>query len=95
MERLGSAGIPCSPVRTFDEVVEHPQTAARNMFPEIDCPVDGRRRVVGPAVKLSETPARVTNAAPGLGQDTEAVLAELLGLDEDAIGSLAKAGIIP
>src|SRR5215470_6319851 len=33
LRKLGSAGIPCSPVRTFAEVVEHPQAVFREMFP--------------------------------------------------------------
>ena len=70
IERLGAAGIPCSPVRTFAEVVAHPQTAVREMFPTIDCPATGPHRVTGCPVKLSDTPAHVGPAAPGLGEHT-------------------------
>jgi crotonobetainyl-CoA:carnitine CoA-transferase CaiB-like acyl-CoA transferase len=89
MERLGAAGIPCSPVLNFGEVVAHPQTAEREMFPTI-----GAYRVTGPPVKLSSTPGCVGAAAPALGEHTGAVLAELLGLDAGAVEDLRRSGTI-
>jgi formyl-CoA transferase/CoA:oxalate CoA-transferase len=89
MERLGAAGIPCSPVLNFAEVAAHPQTAVRGMFPTV-----GAHRVTGPPVKLSATPGGVGDAAPELGEHTADVLGELLGLDAGAIGDLRRAGVI-
>jgi crotonobetainyl-CoA:carnitine CoA-transferase CaiB-like acyl-CoA transferase len=83
-------GIPCSPVRTLDEVARDPQSAAREMFPEA-----GGIRITGPPVKLSATPGAVSQPAPKLGADTRATLAELLHLDQTAIDALAKSGAIP
>jgi formyl-CoA transferase/CoA:oxalate CoA-transferase len=94
IERLGAAGIPCSPVRNLAEVVAHPQTAAREMFPIIDGPATGPHRVTGCPVKLSETPAQLGPPAPLLGEHTPGVLSELLGLDGPAIEKLVDAGII-
>jgi crotonobetainyl-CoA:carnitine CoA-transferase CaiB-like acyl-CoA transferase len=92
--RLSAAGIPCSPVRNFAEVVEHPQTAVRDMFPTVDSPATGPHRVTGCPVKLSATPARVGPAAPGLGEHTPSVLSELLGMDAGAIEHLMESGIV-
>jgi glutaryl-CoA transferase len=89
MEQLGAAGIPCSPVLNFAEVVANPQTAVREMFPSI-----GADRVTGPPVKLSETPAQIGATAPSLGEHTGAALAELLDLDAGAIDDLRRAGVI-
>lgn len=94
VDRFHAAGIPCSPVRTFAEVVEHPQSALRGMFPTIACPVAGSHRVTGPAIKMSETPGRTGAPAPGLGEHTAQVLSDLLGLDARRLNSLAEAGII-
>jgi crotonobetainyl-CoA:carnitine CoA-transferase CaiB-like acyl-CoA transferase len=94
IERLGAAGIPCSPVRTFAEVVAHPQTVVREMFPTIDSPATGPHRVTGCPVKLSDTPAHIGPAAPALGEHTCDVLAELLGLDAREIGNLLDTGVI-
>jgi crotonobetainyl-CoA:carnitine CoA-transferase CaiB-like acyl-CoA transferase len=94
VDRLRSVGIPCSPVRSFQEVAEDSQTALRNMFPTIACPLAGPQRVIGPAVKLSETPARVGTSAPKLGEHTNAALGELLGLDANQIQVLTESGVI-
>ncbi len=94
IERLTAVGIPCSPVRTFSEVVDHPQTAIRAMFPTVDCPVAGPHHVTGNPVKLSETPGRIGAPAPELGEHTGMVLRELLGLDAHALDGLARAGVI-
>jgi crotonobetainyl-CoA:carnitine CoA-transferase CaiB-like acyl-CoA transferase len=94
MERLQSAGIPASPVRNLREVVQHPHSAAREMFPTLDHPVAGRHRVTGTPVKLSGTPGAPGPPAPLLGQHSAAVLKEVLGLDDAAISALAERGVI-
>jgi crotonobetainyl-CoA:carnitine CoA-transferase CaiB-like acyl-CoA transferase len=92
--RLQAAGIPASLVRNFEEVAEHPQSAVRHMFPELDHPTARRHRVTGTPVKLSETPGAPGEPAPLLGQHTHDVLQELLGLDSAAFDSLAERAIV-
>ena len=92
--RLQAAGIPASPVRNFEEVARHPQSSVRRMFPEMDHPTAGRHRVTGTPVKLSETPGGPGKPAPLLGQHTQEVLKELLGLDCAALDSLAERSIV-
>jgi crotonobetainyl-CoA:carnitine CoA-transferase CaiB-like acyl-CoA transferase len=94
IERLQGAGIPASPVRNFQEVVEHPQSAVRCMFPVLDHPTAGPHRVTGTPVKLSGTPGTLGEPAPLLGQHTARSLRELLGLDEAAVESLRARGVI-
>jgi len=88
LQVLGNAGIPCSPVRTFAEVVEHPQSQVREMFPVIDHPRAGPCRVTGPPIKMSETSAKPTTGAPLLGEHTQEALVDLLGLDDDSLSVL-------
>ncbi len=73
-ERLGAAGVPCSPVRDFAEVVADPQSEARGMFPSRMHPAAGEHRVTGTPVKLSATPGGSLRPAPALGADTDEVL---------------------
>jgi crotonobetainyl-CoA:carnitine CoA-transferase CaiB-like acyl-CoA transferase len=94
IERLQSAGIPCSLVRDFQEVAEHPQSLARQMFPTINHPTAGPHRVIGTPVKLSVTPGGPGAPAPLLGQHTASALKELLGLDDEAVAGLAARRII-
>ena len=94
IERLHTVGIPCSPVRTFAEVADDPQTARRNMFPTVDCPVVGPHRVTGHPVKLSATPGKIGAPAPDLGEHTGLVLSELLGLDSATVDGLVDSGVV-
>ena len=94
IESLHGAGIPASPVRNFKDVVEHPQSAVREMFPTVNHPKAGTHRVTGTPVKLSETPGAPGAPAPLLGQHTCSVLRDVLGLDETTIEELAARGAI-
>ena len=93
-ERLYAAGVPCSLVRDFREVAEHPQAAIREMFPTLEHRSTGRHQVTGTPVKLSETPGRPSSPAPLLGEHTRSVLKELLGIDDAAISDLAQRGVV-
>ena len=92
--KLQAAGIPASLVRNFQEVVEDAQCGIRQMFPTIDHPAAGMHRVTGTPVKLSRTPGNPAQPAPFLGQHTGDALSELLGMDDQAIETLARAGVI-
>jgi crotonobetainyl-CoA:carnitine CoA-transferase CaiB-like acyl-CoA transferase len=92
---LGAVGVPCCLVRTFDEVVQHPQSAVRGMFPWLEHPTAGKHRVTGAPIKMSATPGEPTTSAPLLGQHTAAALEKLLGLDAARIQQLIADGIIP
>lgn len=87
-------GIPVGAINTIDQVVEHPQLQAREMFVECDHPVAGKVKLVGPAVKLSATPGSVRSPAPTLGQHTETVLREMLGMETAEIDALRETGAI-
>ncbi|MGP8097957.1 MAG: CaiB/BaiF CoA transferase family protein [Steroidobacteraceae bacterium] len=78
IELLSRAGVPCTVVRNFKEIVEDEQTAARNMTPLVHHALAGPIRVLGVPVQLSETPGRIASAAPVLGADTAAVIEDLL-----------------
>jgi crotonobetainyl-CoA:carnitine CoA-transferase CaiB-like acyl-CoA transferase len=64
------------------------------MIVETDHPVAGKVKIVGVPVKLSETPGRVRTPAPLLGQHTDEVLREYLGMSEAEIAGLRTAKAI-
>jgi formyl-CoA transferase/CoA:oxalate CoA-transferase len=87
-------GIPMGAINSIGEVVEHPQVAARGALVEMDHPRAGKVRMVGAPVRLSETPGSVRTPAPTLGEHTDEVLRDLVGLSSEEVGALRAAGAI-
>jgi crotonobetainyl-CoA:carnitine CoA-transferase CaiB-like acyl-CoA transferase len=88
------AGIPMGAINTIDAVVAHPQVVARSGLVESAHPLAGAIRMTAPPVRLSETPGAVRAPAPLLGEHTDQVLRERLGLGDDEIAQLRAAGAI-
>lgn len=88
------AGIPVGAINDLERVVNHPQIAGRELLKGVEHPVAGKVRVIAPYFKLSETPGGVRSAAPLLGQHTEEVLREQLGLAPAEIERLRGAGAL-
>lgn len=88
-----AAGIPAGPVLTVDQVLDHPQLAARGMIVEQMHPTAGAVRSTGVPVRLGDTPGRARTPPPELGAETDAVLADL-GYSDAAIAALRAAGAV-
>ena len=88
--------IPAGPVNDLAQVFASPQVAARGMRVRMAHPLAGGGHVdlIGNPLQLSQTPVHYAKAPPMLGEDTSAVLARVLGLDEHAVQDLADAGVI-
>jgi crotonobetainyl-CoA:carnitine CoA-transferase CaiB-like acyl-CoA transferase len=91
---LVTAGVPAGPVNTIPDALADPQALARGMVQTVADASGDVVRVVGPAPRLSVTPPVVRSAPPRLGEQTQAVLRELLGLDEARIVELRAGGAI-
>jgi crotonobetainyl-CoA:carnitine CoA-transferase CaiB-like acyl-CoA transferase len=94
IEKLTAAGVPCGSVRDLREVFSDPQLAAREMIVPMHHAAAGDIRVLGTPIKLSDTPAAMRAAPPTLGQHTDAVLAQDLGLGGEVIGQLRATGVV-
>jgi crotonobetainyl-CoA:carnitine CoA-transferase CaiB-like acyl-CoA transferase len=88
------AGIPMGAINTIDQVLDHVQVRARGALVENTHPVAGTIQMTGPPVRMSETPGAVRTPAPLLGEHTEEVLKNRLGMTDDEIASLRAAGAI-
>jgi crotonobetainyl-CoA:carnitine CoA-transferase CaiB-like acyl-CoA transferase len=88
------SGIPVGSINTIDRVVAHPQVEARRALVECTHPVAGVVKSIAPPVRFSDTPGAVRMPAPLLGQHTEQILRERLGMPHDEIVRLARNRVI-
>jgi CoA:oxalate CoA-transferase len=79
---LNGAGVPCGKVLDIGQVFDDPQIVHQRMRLRIEHPVHGALDVLGFPIKFTDDPCRVHRLPPALGEDTDAILAEL-GYDDD------------
>jgi crotonobetainyl-CoA:carnitine CoA-transferase CaiB-like acyl-CoA transferase len=91
---LEKANVPCGPINNFQEVFENEQVKARNIQIHVPHPTAGNMKLVASPMHLSKTPVEVRMAPPTLGQHTEEILREKLGLSAQEIELLKKNGAI-
>ena len=96
LERLEDAGVPAGPVASVGEMLEHPQTYARDMVIEVEHSEAGTVRSLGTPVKMSASTLESgvkRSGAPTLGQHTREVLAEA-GLRDVEVDRLMATGVV-
>ena len=91
---FAKCGMPCAPIYYGSEATEDPHIIAREMIVEYDHPLMGKTRGINFPVKMSESPGRVTSAAPLLGQHQKEIIIDLLGYSEEEFTALVKGGVI-
>ena len=94
VDKLEALKIGCGPINRLSQVFADPHVQAREMVVEMPHSSGTTVRVIANPVKLSETPPDYRMAAPLLGEHTDAVLAERLGLDGAALAALREKGVI-
>ena len=91
---LEGAGIPCGPLNDVETLFGDPQVAARQMLVELEHPKAGKQWMANSPLKFSRTPVEPQTPAPLLGQHTEAVLGEWLGIPATHQAELRRRGAI-
>jgi crotonobetainyl-CoA:carnitine CoA-transferase CaiB-like acyl-CoA transferase len=81
-------------VNDIPAALSDPHTIARGMLQEVTDASGETLRLIGPAPKLSATPASVRLAPPRLGEQTDALLRELLGYDPARVAELRAVGAV-
>ena len=94
LHALESAKVPCGAINNLAEVFSDPHIRSRDMVTTWEHPASGPVELVASPMKLSVTPVRSELPPPLLGQHTDAVLRELLALDESALAQLRERQII-
>ena len=93
LARLAAAEVPAGPINDLAAAFASPQVAARGLLTEVDHPVLGILQQVGPPFELHATPASVRTAPPLLGEQTDAILAEL-GYAAEEVARLRADGTV-
>jgi crotonobetainyl-CoA:carnitine CoA-transferase CaiB-like acyl-CoA transferase len=91
---LGRARIPCGPVLSPQQTLDHPHIRAAGFLKDVDYPgLPHPAPVARAAVRLSRTPGEIVTRPPVLGEHTDLVLADL-GYDSAAITALRENGVV-
>jgi crotonobetainyl-CoA:carnitine CoA-transferase CaiB-like acyl-CoA transferase len=93
LDRLTTAGVPCAPIQTRNEVIRATQVEALGLVVETQHHKAGMLRQTRPAARFSGTPCEIRHGAPALGEDTDAILAEL-GLSATEVAALRASGVV-
>jgi crotonobetainyl-CoA:carnitine CoA-transferase CaiB-like acyl-CoA transferase len=91
---LRAAGISVVAVNRVNDLFADSQIAANYLFAELDHLGRGPVTQTGVLMKFAATPGILRRPAPGLGQHSEAVLGELLGMDAEQVRKLREQGVI-
>jgi benzylsuccinate CoA-transferase BbsF subunit len=94
MTLLQSAGVAAAPSLCAEEILSDPHVKARGKVAEVEHPLMGKKKVIGPPWKLSETPAKINKASPLLGEHNEEIFGSLLGMPKEEIEKLVNEKVI-
>ena len=93
MDILTDLGIPASAVQDSCEVLADPHLKAREMVVDVHDPARGDYQIIGCPIKVEGNDVEVL-PPPLLGEHSEEVLAELLGMSHEEIESLREEGVV-
>jgi benzylsuccinate CoA-transferase BbsF subunit len=93
MRLLQSGGVDAGVVQNFEDLSNDPQLAHRGHFREVEHAVIGKHLCERGGTRFSATPEDIRTAAPCLGEHSEYVYRELLGMAADEFAALSAAGV--
>jgi len=93
-EKLATAGVPATRIFTIADIFKDPHYAARQSIVHAAGGEIGAVAMAAAVPRLSKTPGAIRHAGHRVGEDTRAVLSELLGYDAARIAELEKADVV-
>lgn len=94
LEELSVRGVPCGPINDIEQVFANPQVQHRQMQIDVEHPLSGTISLCNSPIKYSRTAIEISKAPPLLGDDTNDILSNILGMDEAQLNSLREKGCI-
>ncbi|MDY6835682.1 MAG: CoA transferase [Chloroflexota bacterium] len=94
MIRLQEAGVPAGVVETAEDIYSDPQLQHRHHFWKLVHPEMGEHSYNSPSFRLSKTPCQLDRPAPCLGQHTEYICTQVLGMTDEEFVELLTEGVL-
>ena len=97
LDELEKMKIGCGPINSLEQTFTDPHVLEREMITKIPHPLikeDGGAKLIASPLRLSETPVAYRHHPPLLGEHTNEVLTEKLGLNDEELDKLRKNGVI-
>jgi crotonobetainyl-CoA:carnitine CoA-transferase CaiB-like acyl-CoA transferase len=94
VETLGKHGIPCAPINNIAQAFEDPHLKHRGARVDLPDSMFGKVSVVANPIHFSETTVTYSYPPPRLGEHTEQVLSEWLGLTPADVQKLRECGAV-
>ena len=91
---MNDNGVPCGLIYSAADMVEDPHFKAREAIVELPHREFGTIKMQNVAPRLSDTPGAVRHAGPELGEHTDEILRDLLGMAPDRLDGLRGEGVI-
>jgi formyl-CoA transferase len=88
---LNDLDVPCGPIMSTEDLANDVHVKGRDMYVELDHPQRGKWFNIGMPIKLSASPAKIERS-PTLGEHTDEILKEVLGLNDADIAAKKAAG---
>jgi benzylsuccinate CoA-transferase BbsF subunit len=93
MTRLQKAGVPAGVVENTADAFNDPQLRKRNIYWPMQHPEMGEFTHLGQSFQLSKTPAKAYSPSPLLGEHTEQICTEMLGMSDEEFVGLMQEGV--
>jgi crotonobetainyl-CoA:carnitine CoA-transferase CaiB-like acyl-CoA transferase len=91
---LEASNVPCGPINNLQQVFEDPQVRHRGLKVSLPHGSGVDSPAVASPIRFSETPIEYRHAAPMVGEHTDAILREKVGLTGEQVARLRELGIV-
>lgn len=94
LDIFDKVGLPSGPINKLDQVFENEQIKSRDMRIELPHSIDNKVTLLNSPIKIPTSTTKPHKAPPTLGEHTEEILQEKIGVDKDTVAKLRNEGVL-